>query len=596
MSSSLPVIPTASATNRRLISYLKPYKGKFAFALGAMTIYGATDGGVPILIQSVLDDIFGSHNTTMLYVLPVALIIFAAIRGLFGFIQRYYMASIGLAIIEDMRNQISDHLMSLSPAFYGRHTSGTLLSRMTNDTLQVKVALTESVTSLLRDSIRVLALFVTALWLDPILALIAFVGFPFGLYPVIRFGKKVRRLSRVGQEQFGGLTSLLQEMVLGHKVVQSFCMEEQEKKRFRAENSILTRTFKKAEKYGALSGPTNEFVASLAISAIIIYGGLSVVNGVRTQGDFIAFLTAMFLLYEPVKKLGRINAGLQAGSAAADRIFEILDTKSEVYDMPGARELVTSDYSVRFEDVYFAYPGTWRAATTESAAKEKWTLDNISLHLPHGQTLALVGESGGGKSTVASLLLRFFDPQLGRITVGGHDIRELTLESLRSRISYVSQNTFLFNDSIYNNIAYGRPGVSREEVIAAAHAASAHNFIMQLPDGYDTSVGEHGTSLSGGERARVAIARALLKDAPILILDEATAALDSESEKAVQGAIDTLMAGRTVIVIAHRLATIRKADSIAVIVSGRVVEQGTHEELLARGGVFEKLHSIQFAA
>lgn len=596
MSSSLPVIPTSSATNRRLIGYLKPYKGKFAFALGAMTIYGATDGGVPILIQSVLDDIFGSRNMTMLYVLPIALIIFAAIRGLFGFIQRYYMASIGLAIIEDMRNQISDHLMSLSPAFYGRHTSGTLLSRMTNDTLQVKVALTESVTSLLRDSIRVLALFVTALWLDPVLALIAFVGFPFGLYPVIRFGKKVRRLSRVGQEQFGGLTSLLQEMVLGHKVVQSFCMEEEEKKRFRAENSVLTRTFKKAEKYGALSGPTNEFVASLAISAIILYGGFSVVNGVRTQGDFIAFLTAMFLLYEPVKKLGRINAGLQAGSAAADRIFEILDTKSEVHDLPGARELVTSDYSVRFEDVYFAYPGTWRAATEEAAAKEKWTLDDISLELPHGKTLALVGESGGGKSTVASLLLRFFDPQLGRITVGGQDIRELTLESLRGRISYVSQNTFLFNDSIYNNIAYGRPGVSREEVVAAAHAASAHNFIMGLPDGYDTSVGEHGTSLSGGERARVAIARALLKDAPILILDEATAALDSESEKAVQGAIDTLMAGRTVIVIAHRLATIRKADSIAVIVAGKVVEQGSHEELLARGGVFEKLHSIQFAA
>jgi subfamily B ATP-binding cassette protein MsbA len=512
-------------------------------------------------------------------------------------LQRYFIATIGLRIIEDIRNEISRHLLTLSPSFYSRYTSGTLLSRMTNDTLLVKTALTDSVAAILRDSIRVIALFCAALYLDPTLALIAFIGFPIGLWPVVRFGKKVRRLSRVGQDQFGGLTALLGELVQGHKVVQAFGMQQEEKKRFEGENKTLTRTYQRAEKYGALSGPTNEFIASLAIAAIILYGGLSVVDGVRTQGDFIAFLTALFLLYEPVKKLGRVNAVLQQGVAASERIFEVLDIKSDVRNVPDAKPLLVDKATVEFEGVWFSYPrrGTAPGDENQNAAQQESSiLSDINLRIEEGTTLALVGESGGGKSTLANLLLRFYDPQKGRVLIGGQDISRVTLDSLRDKISYVSQQTFLFNDTVYNNIAYGKAGATRDEVIAAAKAASAHEFIMRFPGGYESSVGEQGLALSGGERARIAIARALLKDAPVLILDEATAALDSESEKAVQGAIDHLVKGRTVLVIAHRLATIRQADNIAAIVRGRVVETGSHEELVKKEGAYARLHSIQF--
>lgn len=584
------VEPSKQSVYRRLLRYLRPYYGRFFAALFAMTIYGASDGALPFLIKMILDKIFGGRQQEWLIPLAVGLVAFAVIRGYFGFIQKYYSACVGLDIVKDIRNDLNRHLLRMSPAFFSRNQTGSLISRVTNDSLLVRMALTDAVSSLIRDSIRVAALVAAAVYLDPILALIALVGFPLGFYPVIRFGRRIRRLSKTGQDQFGGLTSVLQETIVGHKVVQSFSGQQREAQRFDGENERLTDTLKKAEKYGALSGPTNETVATLAVAATILYGGFSVISGVRTQGDFLAFITSMFLLYEPVKKLSRLNTIIQNGMAAAERIFEVLDAEPDIYERPDAVPLTPEqDFCVRYEEVWFAYPGR------QAADEREWVLKDVSLEIGSGQMLALVGMSGGGKSTIADLLPRFYDPIRGSVSIGGRDVRDFTLESLRDAVATVGQHTFLFNDSVYNNIRYGRPDASRQEVEQAARAANAHVFIEKLPAGYDTVIGEQGLSLSGGERQRVAIARALLKDAPILVLDEATAALDSESELLVQEAIDRLMKGRTVLVIAHRLATIRRADTIAVVVGGRIVERGTHRELLSRRGEYEKLHRIQTA-
>jgi subfamily B ATP-binding cassette protein MsbA len=580
---------------RRLFRYLRPYKRRFVAALLAMAVYGATDGAVPYLLKRILDDVFGSQNLFMLKALVVAIVVFAVVRGVFGFLEKYLEATVGLFVVQDMRNEINWKLLSLPRSFFDKHTTGNLISRVTNDTLLVRSALTDAAASLLRDVIRVVALLAVAFYLDATLALIAFVAFPLGLMPVLKFGKKVRKLSRMGQNQFGGLTSLLQETIIGHNVVAAFGREDYEQERFKAENGKFTQIFTKAEKYGALSGPTNEVLASLAIAGIILYGGLSVINGVRTQGDFVAFITALFLLYEPLKKISRINNTIQTGVSAAERIFEILDTESDIVDSLEAKPLSVRAPQISYEGVWFAYPreteGLEGAFSEDSV---QWAVRNISLEIKAGEMVALVGMSGGGKSTVVNLLPRFYDPQRGAIRINGTDIRELTLASLRQHIALVNQHTFLFNDTVFNNIAYGRTGASLDEVKRVASAANADIFISRLPEGYNTVVGEQGLMLSGGERARIAIARALLKDAPILILDEATASLDSESEGLVQEAVDRLMRGRTTLVIAHRLATIRNADKIAVVVHGRLVELGTHDELYAAGGEYAKLYRLQF--
>lgn len=595
---------------RRLLRYVRPYRKTFAFSLLAMVLYGITDGAIPFLIKSILDDIFGKQNQDMLYLLPAAIVAFALIRGIFGFLQQYLMSSIGLWIVRDLRQDLAQKLLMLTPHFYSSHTTGELVSRVNNDTLIIRQALTEAVSSLLKDSIRIFSLLVAATYLDPVLTLIAFTAFPLGLLPMIQFGKKVKKQSRFGQERLGGLASILQEIILGHRVVQAFNMEPHEQERFRAENNQLTGAFRRAEKYAALSAPTNEFIASIAIAAVILYGGFSVMSGVRTQGDFIAFITALFLLYEPFKKLGRMHAILQASIAAGERVFAVLDTVPDVQSSPTEKPLIVREPRIEYQGVSFYYP----SATDELRANERrsseprhselkqkdlnhkpnWALQDINLSCEPGQTLALVGMSGGGKSTIVSLLPRFYDPQRGAIFISGTNIKDVSLASLRQVIAVVSQHTFLFNDTIFNNIAYGRRGASREEVITVAEAANADHFIRSFPEGYDTIIGEQGLRLSGGERARIAMARALLKDAPILILDEATASLDSESEHLVQQAIDRVMVGRTVLVIAHRLSTIRNADQIVVLVNGRVVEQGSHDQLIERGGEYAKLYRLQF--
>ncbi len=574
---------SAKEVYKRLFQYLKPHWKIFGLGLLSMTLYGVTDGIVPFLIQKILDDIFGQQNKAMLWWLVGILFAFAIVRGGASFLQQYLSARVGLNIVRDIRNEISSRLLGLSTSFFGRNQSGSLISTMTNDTLLVRTALTDAIASLLRDSIRVVSLAAAAIYLDPMLGLIALIGFPLGIIPVIKFGKRVRRLSRIGQEQFGGLTAVLHEIIQGHKVVQSFGMEKFEQERFARENSEATETLLKAQRYGAMTSPINEIIASLATAGVIVYGGLSVMNGVRTQGQFIAFLAALFLMYDPLKRLGRINTMIQAGVAASQRVFHILDTNPEITDSPNATDIAITQPRIEYRDVWFRY-------------NESWALRGVSFEIRAGETIALVGMSGGGKSTIVNLLPRFYDPLRGEILISGQNIRNVTLRSLRQSISIVSQHTFLFNTTVLNNIRYGRSDATFEEVVWAAKAAHAHEFITRLPDGYDTPIGEQGLSLSGGERARIAIARAILKNSPILILDEATAALDSESEKLVQDALDRVMDGRTTLVIAHRLATVMKASKIVVVTRGQIAESGTHEELLKLGGEYSKLYRIQFRA
>jgi subfamily B ATP-binding cassette protein MsbA len=549
-----------------------------------MVAFGATDGGVPYLIKYILDGVFARQDKELLYLLPIALVFFAVIRAALDFGQQFLSRKIGHLIVRDMRNEMSSHLLTLEPGFFIKNSSADIVARTTNDVLLVRTLLTESVAAVLRDTIRIIALLVAAIALDPRLAAIAFLAFPIGIYPVYKFGRKLRKLSKRGQDAIGTLSGILQESILGNKVVKIFCRERYERERFERENDALSRTFITSERVQAITGPINEVLAAFGVSAVILYGGWSVIGGQRTQGDFIAFLISVFLLYDPFKKLSKVHNTIQFGLAGAERIFELLDVRSKIEE-PQTPHSFPQNHDISIEDVSFAYEGA-----------EQGALHKVSLQIRAGKKVALVGFSGSGKSTLVDLIPRFIDPTSGCVLIGGVDIRELSLASLRRSIALVGQHTFLFNDTIMNNIAYGLDGATLEQVHAAAKAAYAHDFIMALPQGYDTVIGEAGMSLSGGERQRIAIARAILKDAPILILDEATASLDNRAEREVQSALEVLERGKTSIIIAHRLSTIQNADEIVVMQQGRIVERGTHRELLAAvNSEYAKLHALQFS-
>ncbi len=577
-------------TYKRLLTYLKPYMGLFFIALFSMSIFGATDGFIPFLLKKVLDDVFGNKDPHVLWWVVGCLVVFSIVRGLFGFLEKYMSAKVGHSIVRDIRNQLFSKFVTAPIPFIEESGSGGLISRVTNDALLVRTALTEAGASLLRDTVRIIALLTVAVYLDPFMALMAFVGFPLCILPVIKFGKRVKKLSRSGQEQFGDITGLLGQVISGAKVVRIFGRENFEKDRFAKENEKFTSVLLKAEKYGALSSPTNEVLATLAVAAVMVYGALSVIKGVRTQGDFIAFITSVFLLYEPFKKLSRVTTSIQTGLSAAERIFEVIDAPEEIKDQ-GSKILDANIKSIDYRNVSFAY----KQDVLETANRN--AVSDLDFSITSGQTIAIVGMSGSGKTTIANLLPRFYDVSSGGIFINDIDIRQYTLESLRSQMSLVSQHIILFDDTVYNNISYGKEGATREQIEEAAKKAYAYDFIVNLPQGFDTQVGEQGMKLSGGQRARLAIARALLKDAPILILDEATASLDNDSEEQVQKAIDELMVGRTVIVIAHRLSTIKNANKILVMKEGRKIEFGTHDDLLLgndMGGEYSRLYAIQF--
>ncbi len=568
-------------TYRRLLPFLKPYIWPY-FVLGIVCMlgYSATGGVIPFLVQSVFDDLFQRKDVSMLYYLPFAIIILFTARGLLNFGQHYFSDYVGLRIINNVRNELNRHLQYMSLSFFYRHPTGTLLSRVGNDVGLLRSVLTDTLASLVRDSVSVAVLIGVAFYKDWVLASIAFFVFPASVLPVIRLSKKIKRFSKRGQISTGNLTALLQESIQGNRIVKAFGMEEYEIRRFTAENYHLFKQSLRATRIKAVVTPAMELLASFGIAGVVWYGGLSVIGGGRTQGEFLAFMTAMLLMYQPFKSLAKTYAAVQQGIAGADRVFEVLDVTPEVKERAGAREAHRFAESIEFHDVSFGYG-------------EKLVLKNINLRICAGEMVALVGVSGVGKSTMADLIPRFYDVTAGAITMDNIDIRDLTLRSLRQQIGLVSQHTFLFNDTIGNNISYGDPDRGLDDIIAAAKAAYAHDFIMALPKGYDTEIGEMGLQLSGGQRQRLAIARALLKDAPILILDEATSALDAESERSVQNALDNLMTRRTTLVVAHRLSTVRRADRIVVLVGGKIAEQGSHQELMARKQEYSRLYSMQ---
>lgn len=572
---------SGTSTGRRLLAYLRPYVWPyFVGALLCMTAYSATAGIVPFLVHSLVDKVFQAGDNSVLRILPAVIAATFVVRAAVNFGQAYLGEYVGQHIVFDLRRGLDERIQHLPIAYFDKVASSGILSRVTTDVLLVREALTEGVAAMIRDTTTVLVLLVVALYLDHVLAFVTLVVFPSVVLPLQRLSRRMRRLSREGLDTLGALAALLQETILGNRVVKAFGMEGYEKARFSAENTRLLGLYMRAAKIKAFTTPLMEVAAAVGIAATLWIGGASVIGGERTAGDFMAFLTALVLLYEPFKKVVRTNNILQTGLGAAERIFELMDIEPEPAGLGGSR-LGGFSGRIRFEGVSFAYG-------------EERVVHNVDLELAAGQTLALVGPSGGGKSTLADLIPRFYEVDSGRITIDGRDLREIETASLRGLMSVVTQFTFLFNDSVRNNIAYGRPGTADEDVVEAAKAANADEFIRGLPRGYDTVVGELGVQLSGGQRQRVAIARALLKNAPILILDEATSALDSESERLVQAAVEALMEGRTTLVIAHRFSTVRRADRIAVIAGGRVIESGTHEELLEGGEVYKRLHDMQF--
>ena len=595
---------SSSRIYRRLLGYVRPYVWpRFAIAIACMLVFSASNGVMPFLVRSVFDDIFASKNVVMLYMVPLIILLTFTVRGLANYGNQYFTEWTAQRVITDLRDAMNQRVQYLPLSYFNRTPTGTIVSRVTNDVAQLRNSLVEASVALLRDSASLVMLICVAFYMDWVLAIIGFVVFPVSVLPVLRLSQRLRRYSKRGQATLGNLTALLQETIQGNRIVKAFGMEPYELERFGAENRRLFGLYMKASRAKALIQPLMEMLAAFGIAGVVLYGGYSVIQGGRTQGDFLAFLTALVLVYDPFKGLAKISGAIQQGMGSAERVFELIDEPTDVVERFGARTLPPFESEIRFERVSFRYPPRSGAAAADAsaanaaggngAAEQAYALREIDLVLRRGQAVALVGASGGGKSTLADLIPRFYDPSEGRITLDGTDLRDVTLASLRAQIGIVTQFTFLFNDTIRANLAYGSTTPSQAAVEEAARAANAHDFIAALPDGYDTVVGELGVMLSGGQRQRIAIARALLKNAPILILDEATSALDSESERLVQDAIERLMEGRTTLVIAHRLATIRRVDRIVVLSDGRIAEEGTHDELIAHGRLYRRLHDQQ---
>jgi subfamily B ATP-binding cassette protein MsbA len=596
---------SSSRIYRRLLGYVRPYVWpRFAIAITCMLIFSASNGVMPFLVRSVFDDIFASKNVLMLYMVPLIILLTFTIRGVVNYGNQYFTEWVAQKVITDLRDAMNQRVQSLPLSYFNRTPTGTIVSRVTNDVAQLRNSLVESSVALMRDSTSLVTLVCVAFYMDWVLAIIGFVVFPVSVLPVLNLSKRLRRYSKSGQATLGNLTALLQETIQGNRIVKAFGMEQYELERFGAENRRLFGLYMKASRAKALIQPIMEMLAAFGIAGVVLYGGYSVINGGRTQGDFLAFLTALVLVYDPFKGLAKISGAIQQGVGSAERVFELIDEPTDVVERFGARAMGAFHDEIRFGRVSFRYPprstsgtvdgGVVAAAPSGNGSREEaYALRDIDLVLKRGEAVALVGMSGGGKSTLADLIPRFYDPTEGAITLDGTDLRDVTLASLRAQIGIVTQFTFLFNDTIRANLAYGSTTPSQAAVEEAARAANAHDFISALPDGHDTVVGELGVTLSGGQRQRIAIARALLKNAPILILDEATSALDSESERLVQDAIERLMAGRTTLVIAHRLATIRRVDRIVVLSEGRIAEEGTHDELIARGQLYRRLHDQQ---
>ena len=566
----------------RLLEYARPYRGRLAIAVIAMLAYGGASLGVVSQVKPILDEVLPTGQNLVATI--VAILLFYFLKGLGAYVSGYLMTDVGQRVVRDIRNQLFRHILGQSAAFFSVNTSGRLMSRITNDVAQIQRAVSETLGDLARESLALLGFAGMLFYYDWGLALVSLTCAPVVVYPLVRLGQRVRRSTRRTQEALEQMSHVSAEAFTGHRIVKAFGAEDRETTKFQRASEHYYRTSIKVTSAVSALPPMMEFVGGIAFVVALWYGSeaIAATPPRLTTGDFFAFITALFMMYAPAKKLSRVNADLQQARAAGERIFEVLETHSEVLESPRAVVLHRFARSIEFRNVSFSYAGA-----------EDATLRGVTFGVRAGQVVAVVGRSGAGKTTLVNLIPRFYDVTGGAISVDGCDVRELTLTSLRSQIGMVTQETVLFDDTVAANIAFGRPAASQAEIEAAARTAHAHEFIVTLDRGYETIIGERGQRLSGGQRQRLAIARALLRDSPILILDEATSALDAESEMLVQEALANLMLNRTSIVIAHRLSTVRRADVIIVLERGVVVETGTHDELIARRGVYARLYDLQ---
>jgi subfamily B ATP-binding cassette protein MsbA len=575
--------PSSVLIGRLVRDFIWRHAHRIALAFICMAIGGGSTALRAWLMEPVLDRIFIARDSSLLLLLAGAALALALVKGLADYADSVLMSRVGLRVITDVQNALYARLIRADIAYFNAQPSGVLISRLISDVWLLRSAAANVLTGIGRDAVTIVFLVGVMFYQDWTLALVAFVAFPLAIRPIVSIGRRMRRVSVNTQVEMGQLTTLLSQTFQGARHVKSYGMEDYEERRAAGLFERIFRLVDRANRTRSRAGPMMEALGGAAIAMVIFYGGHQVIIGARTPGAFFSFITALLLAYQPVKSLATLNASLQEGLAAAQRIFEVLDIEPLIRDRPGALPLRVAGGEVRFQSVHFSYqPGTV-------------ALDGISLTVPAGSTVALVGPSGAGKSTVLNLIPRFYDAGGGTIAIDGQEIGSVTLVSLRGAIGLVSQEVSLFDDTVRANIAYGRFGAAQADIEAAAAAAGADRFIEELPQGYDTLVGEHGIRLSGGQRQRLAIARAMLKDAPILLLDEATSALDSESERQVQAALRALMHGRTTVVIAHRLSTIIGADLICVMDRGHIVETGRHAQLLARNGLYARLYETQFA-
>lgn len=566
----------------RVYKALKPYQSKLIISMIAMAGVALCTGAQTYMVKDLLDKIFIEKNEYYLYSLTIIVVFVFGIKGIFYYTYHFLLEKVGLSVIKDYRARIFEHIHIQPLSFFHNYPTGTLISRVVSDVTLMQQAVSSALVGVLRDFFSIVVLMGVVFYLNWKLALFCFLILPVAAFPIVRFSKIFRRLSTRAQEETAQVSNMLYETITGNRIVKAFNMEGHENKRYNSQLGKLFEITIQDAKFRCLQHPLMECIGGVAIALFIWFGGKLVIGEVMTVGEFFALMTSLIVAYDPVKRIGKVNSTVQQGLAAATRVFAILDIVPTISNRSGATELPPFRKSIEFNGVSFKYEDDTEA------------LSDINLVVPAGQTLAIVGHSGGGKTTLTNLVPRFLDVSDGAIEIDGCDIREVTMRSLRDCIAMVTQQTILFNDTVRNNIGYGSFERSEEDLIKAAEAAHALKFIYELPQGFDTIIGEGGARLSGGERQRLSIARALLKNAPILILDEATSALDTESEREVQSALENLMRNRTTFVIAHRLSTIKNADRIIVVKHGRIVEDGTHDELISRRGEYEQLYNMQY--
>ncbi len=573
-------------TLKRLIKeYVKPNAGWFAFAFGLASIAGATSGASVMALKPVINDIFINKDSTRIVGLALLVIAIFAIRGMAIYFQQLIMSKVGSQIVKDIQVRLANNLLKQSQQFFNQNRSGDIQAVIQMQTGMLRSAINECVVAV-RDIVSVISLMAAMFWNNWQLSIVALFILPAAILPLRKLGRRMRNLGKELNNETGMLIGVVGETMRNIKVVQSYTQEDKELARIDSSANHLRNLMIRRQKIVGLTSPLMEALGGIAIGLVIIYGGWQVTVMDVDTGSFMAFIAAFLMAYEPIKRLGKVQVSIQFGLTAGRTIYQHIDRVPSIRDEKDAKDLTIDNGKITLENVYFSYHGKNK--------NHPPALRDINLTVEAGKTVALVGQSGSGKSTLVTLIQRFWDPIAGRICIDGQDVKHVTLNSLRGNIAYVGQEVILFDTTVKENIAYGNPHASMEDIIQAAKNANAHEFIEKLPKGYDTKIGEQGVLLSGGQRQRLSIARAMIKSAPILLLDEATSALDTESERLVQDALENLMENRTVIVIAHRLSTIISSDLICVMKDGEIIEQGNHKELLAKNGAYKSMYDVQF--